>query len=69
MRYTLSNVSDTVISIQGVSHTDEYRTHFREEVTSGGEFLGLSFDELREFRWLETDDDGKLIGKGARGAE
>lgn len=69
MRFWLSNSSDALVEIQGVSRADEGRAHFRSEVTPNGSFLGLSFDELREFRWLETDDEGKLIGKGARGAE
>lgn len=66
MRFWLSNVSDSIIEVQGSSHVDGDHSHFRGEVAVRESFLGLAFDELRKLRWLETNDAGSLIGRGER---
>ncbi|TAJ76531.1 MAG: hypothetical protein EPO42_12530 [Gallionellaceae bacterium] len=49
-----------------IDDDDEGSPPFSCNIKAGKKFLGLSFDELKIFDWVETDDDGNLIGKGKR---
>jgi len=54
------------IHARGISETEDYLAHYRQTVSPGGKLFGLTYEELKTLAWIESDDDGKLVGKGAR---
>lgn len=49
-----------------INDDDEGSPPFSCEVKEGKLFLGLEFDELKALSWVETDDEGNLVGKSVK---
>jgi hypothetical protein len=55
--------ADGSVAVRGESAGPEH-AHFRNVIPAGEAYGGLSYAELIQYAWIETDDTGAIVGGG-----